>query len=110
MFALSISIPLFKTIILYQNSPTIKLFLQKHAKFSSAGVSTPRPQLPVTRQLGALPPDPQHMAAGALPQAPNGLQTVGGYAPRSQNIPHIANFWLCAWRKQRIHCIINTFF
>ena len=34
----------------------MKLFLQKNAKFSSAGGSAPRP--PSLRQLGASPPDP----------------------------------------------------
>ena len=38
--------PRFKGIILYQNIPKIKLFLQKNAKFSSAGDSPPRPPKP----------------------------------------------------------------
>ena len=33
--------PRFKSIIFYQNSPKIKLFLKKNAKFSSAGGSAP---------------------------------------------------------------------
>ena len=40
MFALPISKPRFKSI---QISPKLKLFLQKNAKFSSAGGSAPRP-------------------------------------------------------------------
>ena len=36
--------PRFKSIILYQNIPKIKLFLQKNVKFSSAWRSAPRPQ------------------------------------------------------------------
>ena len=34
----------------------MKLFLQKNAKFSSAGGAAPRP--PCLRRLGGLPPDP----------------------------------------------------
>ena len=37
MFALLISMPRFKSIIFYQNSPKIELFLKKNAKFSSVG-------------------------------------------------------------------------
>ena len=48
--------PRFKSIIFYQNSPKIKLFLKKNAKFLSAGNFAPRP--PCLRRLGALPPDP----------------------------------------------------
>ena len=49
--------PRFKSIIFYQYSPKIKLFLKKNAKFSSAGGSAPKP--PCLRRLGVLPPDPQ---------------------------------------------------
>ena len=42
-FALPISMPRFESIIFYQNSTKIKLFLEKNAKFSSAGGSAPRP-------------------------------------------------------------------
>ena len=66
--ALPISMSRSKSII-FLNSPKIKLFLQKNAKFSCAGGSAPRP--PCLRPLGALPLD-------------------------SQNIPPIANFWLRA--------------
>ena len=44
MFALPISKPRFKSIIFNQNSPKMKLFLQKNAKFSSAGAPPPDPQ------------------------------------------------------------------
>ena len=44
MFALPISEPRFKNIIFNQNSPKMKLFLQKNAKFSSAGASPPDPR------------------------------------------------------------------
>ena len=70
-----------KALFIYQNSPKMKLFLQKNAKFSSAGGSVPRP--PCLRRLWALPPHPQPPAAGAPP-------------PHSQNSPPIANFWLRA--------------
>ena len=49
----------------------MKLFLQKHAKFSSAGGKALRP--PCLWRLGAEPPDPP-------------------------NSPPIANFWLRAWQ------------
>ena len=62
--------PRFKSIIFYYNSPKIKLFLQKNAKFWSAGGSSPTPSC--LRRLGAPPPDPQ-------------------------DSPPIANFWLRAW-------------
>ena len=80
----------------------MKLFLQKNAKFSSAGGSAPRP--PCLLRLGALPPNPQPPAAGGFaprpPLAPGGWglrpqtpQTapplqISGYAPgRSQGGP-----------------------
>ena len=40
---LPIPMPRFKSIIFYENSSKIKLFLQKKAKFSSAWGSAPRP-------------------------------------------------------------------
>ena len=101
----------------------MKLFLQKNAKFLSAGGSAPRP--PCLRRLGALPPNPQPLAAGGSaprpplasggrglrPQTPIGLRrqgapppdphwhlAAGGSAPRPPQIapPPIANFWLRA--------------
>ena len=58
MFALPISKPLLKSLFFNQNSPKMKLFLQKHAKFSSL------------RRLGALPPNPQPPAAGGFAPRP----------------------------------------
>ena len=66
----------------------MKLFLQKNAKFSSAGGSAPRP--PCLRQLGALPPNPQPdphwppAAEGFAPRPPNSPPPplrISGYAP-----------------------------
>ena len=60
----------------------MKLFLQKKAKFSSAGSSAPRP--PCLQQLGALPPNP-HWPPVALdaPPPPNTTPQlrISGYAP-----------------------------
>ena len=49
--------PRFKSVIFYQYSPKIKLFLKKNAKFSSAGESAPRPpkQPPQSRMSGYVP-------------------------------------------------------
>ena len=77
MFALPISKPRFKSIIFNQNSPKMKLFLQKNAKFSSAGSSAPRP--PCLRRLGAFPPNSQIPAAG-------------GFAPRPPKQPPHCEF------------------
>ena len=70
----------------------MKLFLQKNAKFSSAGGSAPRP--PCVRRLGALPPNPQPPAAGALPQDPKNSPPlrISGYAPALIRLPHLASF------------------
>ena len=46
----------------------MKLFLQKHAKYSSAGGFAPRP--PCLRRLGAFPPNPQPPAAGGFAPKP----------------------------------------
>ena len=73
----------------------MKLFLQKNAKFSSAGGSAPRP--PCLRRLGALPPNPQPPAAGGF--APRPPLASGGWGLRPQTpqtAPPIANFWLRA--------------
>ena len=80
MLALPISKPRFKSIIYYQNSPEITLFLQKNAKFSSAGGSAP----------DLVPP-----AAGAL-------------FPDPQNSPLIANFWLCACMQSSSAKVVST--
>ena len=82
MFALPISMPCFKSIIfLNQNSPKMKLFLQKHPKILSARGTAP--SFPCLRRLGALPPYP-------LPPA------AGGFSPRPLKQLPFANFWLCA--------------
>ena len=65
MFALPISMPRFKSIIFYQNKPKIKLFLQKNAKFSSAGASAPSA------------PGPQASDGwGLRPQTPHGFRRL----------------------------------
>ena len=66
-----------KALFFNQNSPKIKLFLQKNAKFSSAGGSART--LPCLRRLGDLPPNPQTPAAG-------------GFAPRPPNSPPHSEF------------------
>ena len=58
----------------------MKLFLQKHAKFSSAGGSAPRPLC--LRRLGALPLNPQPPAAGGF--APRPPLASGGWVLRPQ--------------------------
>ena len=68
--------PRFKKLFFNQNSPKMKLFLQKNAKFSST-----------------LPPNQQPPAAGGFPLA------SGSWGPRPQTpktAPPIANFWLRA--------------
>ena len=76
MFALPISKPRFKALFFNQNSPKMKLFLQKNSKFSSAGGSAPRP--PCLRRLGALP---------LTSQTPIGLWRLGAPPPDPQNCP-----------------------
>ena len=61
--------PRFKSIIFYQNSSKIKLYLQKNAKFARAGGFAPKP--PCLRRLGALPQTPK--TAPPL--------RISGYAP-----------------------------
>ena len=70
MFALPISMRRIKSINFDQNSPKINLFLQKNAKYSSAGGSAFGP--PCLRRLG--------------------------FAPRPPKQPPITNFWLRACR------------
>ena len=78
MFPLPISMPCFKSaLFFYQYSPKIKLFLQKNAKFLSAGGTAHRP--PCLRRQRALPPHP-------LPPA------VGGLAPRPPKQPPQCEF------------------
>ena len=76
-----------KALFFNQNSPKIKLFLLKNAKFLSAGGSIPRPLC--LRRLGALPPNPQAPAAGGFaPRPPLAIfpktappLRISGYAP-----------------------------
>ena len=72
----------------------MKSFLQKNAKFSSAGGSASRP--PCLRRLGALPPNPLPPAAGGFAPDPHWPPAAGGSAPDPPNSPPIANFWLRA--------------
>ena len=58
----------------------MKLFLQKNAKFLSAGGSAPTPSC--LRRLGALPPNPQPPAAGGF--APRPPLASGGWGLRPQ--------------------------
>ena len=69
-----------KSLFFNQNSPKMKLFLQKNAKFLSVGGSTPKP--PCLRRLGALPPNPQPPAAGCF--APRPPLASGGLGLRPQ--------------------------
>ena len=85
MFALPISKPVLKALFFNQNCPNMKLFSQKNAKFSSAGGSAPRP--PCLQRLGALPPNPQPLAAGCFAPRPHWPPAAGGSAPRPSNRP-----------------------
>ena len=76
MFALPICKPRFQSIVFYQNSPKIKLFFQKEAKFLGAGgLATPNG----LRRLGPPLPHPQNSLTigvargthGARPPSPN---------------------------------------
>ena len=71
--------PRFESIIFYQNSPKIKLFLKKMQNFQA---------------LGALPPDPRRAFGGwgLRPQTPNSLRRLGALPPHSHTQPPIANF------------------
>ena len=59
----------------------MKLFLQKNAKFLSAGGSDPRP--PCLRRLGALPPNPQPPAAGGFAPRPPLASGSWGLCPQT---------------------------
>ena len=63
----------------------MKLFLQKNAKFSSAGGSAPRP--PCLRRLGALPLNPQPPAAGGFPPGPHWPPAAGLRPQTPQTAP-----------------------
>ena len=79
MFALPISKPRFKSItFFYQNSPKIKLFLQKKCKiFKCWGL---RPHTPVPPAHGGFAPRP--------PKHPLSLR-ICGYAPKRQDVPGV---------------------
>ena len=85
MFALSISMPRCKRIIFYQSRPKIKLFMQKNAKFLSAGGSATRFQC--LHELGLCP------------------DTRNGLYPQTPKQPPNANFWLRAWVMLTIYVI-----
>ena len=66
----------------------MKLFLQKNAKFLSAGGSAPKP--PCLRRLGALPQTSSLWQLGAKPPDPHWPPAAGGSAsrPPKQPPPH----------------------
>ena len=111
MFALLISMARFKSISFHQNSPKIKIFLQKNAKFSSVGgfgglgdkdYSHRRqgdlpPDLLVSGGCSLCPLDPTPPAVGGLVHRPP--MTLGGSAPRLPKQPLIANFWLRTFKR-----------
>ena len=76
-----------KSLFFNQNSPKMKLFLQKNAKFSSAGGSAPRP--PCLRRLEALPPNPHPPNPNPNPHWP---PAAGGSAPDPPNSPPHCEF------------------
>ena len=77
--------PRFKSIIFYQNSRKIKLFLKKKMQNFQA--------------LGAPPPDTRASSGwGLRHQTPNSLRWLGDPPPDPQTSPPIANFWLRAWQ------------
>ena len=96
-----------KALFFYQNSPKIKLFLQKNAKFLSARgkPSDPRasggwglcPQTPSLRQLGIRPQTPK--TAPPL--------KISGYAPNYEMIT--LNFWCLqfCFQKKLHHTVQN---
>ena len=84
MFALPISKPRFKSIILNQNSPKMRVFLQKNAKVSSAGDKSP--QTPVPPAAGCFAPNPQPPAAGGFPPQPYRPPAAGGFPPHPHGL------------------------
>ena len=84
------------------------LFLQKNAKFSSAGDSAPRPAY--LRRVGALLPNPQPLAAEGSPPDPKiapSLQ-ISGYAP-SYILLHHFNVLGYSSTSITIYCDIRMF-
>ena len=100
--------PRFKSIIFYHNSSKIKVFLQKNAKFSSAGGSAPIP--PCLQRLGLCPQTPVHSAVGGFaprppayggwglrPHTPNWPPAAGGSASRPPRQPRHCEFLVRTW-------------
>ena len=82
--------PRFKSIIVYQYSPKIKVFLKKKMQNFQA--------------LGAPPPDPRASGGwGLCPQTPNSLWQLGVPPPAPKTASAITNFWLCA--AHALHCV-----
>ena len=82
--------PRFKSIIFYQYSPKIRLFLKKKCKiFKRWGL---RPRTPMPTVAGGFAPRPPIVSGswGLRPQTP-------------KTAPAIANFWLCA--AHALHCV-----
>ena len=76
----------------------MKLFLQKSAKFSSAGGSAP--QTPVPPEAGGFVPKPPASGGwGLRPQDPHWPPAAVGSAPSPQTAPPITNSWLRAWAR-----------
>ena len=69
----------------------MKLFLQKNAKFLSAGGS---PQTPVPPAAGGFAPKPP--GAGSFAPRPPLASGGWGLRPQTPQTPPIANFWLRA--------------
>ena len=84
MFAQSISITLFETVVFYQNGSKITLFLQKNAKFSSAVPSAVgTPGFPAAGGLAIRPT--ASSGKGLCPQVPNSLRRLDATPPDPQN-------------------------
>ena len=85
MFALPVSKKRFKSIIFNQNSPKIKLFFQKNAKFLNAGGGAPDPRASGGWDLCPQTPGPWRL--GASPPDPHWPPAAGGLLPDPQNSP-----------------------
>ena len=72
----------------------MKLFLQKNAKFSSAGAPPPDPR--ASGGWGLCPQTPSLRRRGASLPNPHWPPATGGSHPDPQTAPGIANFWLRA--------------
>ena len=80
-----------KALFYNENSPKMKLFLQKKCKiFERWGV---RPQTPVPPAAGGFAPKPSASGGwGLRPQTPIGRRRLGAHPPDPPNSPPIANF------------------